>query len=127
MVIENSYCLNSFDKFSSGFSSQFSVNAQSDDPNIGNSVTLVSQTRSIPCDVVSSNSKQIMCYTRQEITQFTVCFHIGLYVLLSKYRTVYATQKSLYVQYCMFLGSGRLAYTIPKDRVFFSLFILNGQ
>ncbi|XP_073714529.1 fibrocystin-L [Misgurnus anguillicaudatus] len=44
--------------------SQFSLNA--DDPNVGNSVTLVSQTRSFPCDVErdSSDSKQIMCYTR---------------------------------------------------------------
>nr|XP_055075552.1 fibrocystin-L-like [Misgurnus anguillicaudatus] len=44
--------------------SQFSLNA--DDPNVGNSVTLVSQTRSIPCDVdkFSSHSKQITCYTR---------------------------------------------------------------
>ncbi|XP_073714827.1 fibrocystin-L-like [Misgurnus anguillicaudatus] len=44
--------------------SQFSLNA--DDPNVGNSVTLVSQTRSIPCDVekYSSHSKKIMCYTR---------------------------------------------------------------
>ncbi|KAI7798957.1 putative fibrocystin-L, partial [Triplophysa rosa] len=49
-----------------GFSqaNQFSFNA--DDPNVGNSVTLVSQTRSVPCDVErdSSHSKQIMCYTR---------------------------------------------------------------
>ncbi|TRY58767.1 hypothetical protein DNTS_034596, partial [Danionella cerebrum] len=44
--------------------SQFSLN--SNDPNFGNSVTLVSRTRSIPCDVErdSSTSKQIMCYTR---------------------------------------------------------------
>nr|XP_055075128.1 fibrocystin-L-like [Misgurnus anguillicaudatus] len=47
-----------------GFASQFSLNA--DDPNVGNSVTLVSQTRSIPCDVDkdSSHPKQIVCYTR---------------------------------------------------------------
>ncbi|KAI7798962.1 putative fibrocystin-L [Triplophysa rosa] len=47
-----------------GFASQFSLNA--DDPNFGNSVTLVSQTRSIPCDIetVSSHSKQIVCNTR---------------------------------------------------------------
>ncbi|XP_065144791.1 fibrocystin-L-like [Paramisgurnus dabryanus] len=47
-----------------GFASQFSLNA--DDPNVGNSVTLVSQMRSIPCDVEkdSSHSKQIVCYTR---------------------------------------------------------------
>ncbi|XP_073714834.1 fibrocystin-L-like [Misgurnus anguillicaudatus] len=49
-----------------GFSkaSQFSLNA--DDPNVGNSVTLVSQTRSIPCDVEkdSSHSTKIVCYTR---------------------------------------------------------------
>ncbi|XP_065139309.1 fibrocystin-L-like [Paramisgurnus dabryanus] len=40
-----------------------SLNAS--DPN-GNSVTMVSQTRSIPCDIEkdSSNSKQIVCYTR---------------------------------------------------------------
>nr|XP_055075127.1 fibrocystin-L-like [Misgurnus anguillicaudatus] len=44
--------------------SQFSLNA--DDPNVGNSVTLVSQTRSIPCDVErdSSHSTKITCYTR---------------------------------------------------------------
>lgn len=44
--------------------SQFSLNA--DDPNVGNSVTLVSRTRSFPCDVEkdSSHSKQITCYTR---------------------------------------------------------------
>nr|XP_055075555.1 fibrocystin-L-like [Misgurnus anguillicaudatus] len=44
--------------------SQFSLNA--DDPNVGNSVTLVSQTRSIPCDVEkeSSHSRKIVCYTR---------------------------------------------------------------
>nr|XP_009292515.1 fibrocystin-L isoform X2 [Danio rerio] len=44
--------------------SQFNLNAN--DPNLGNKVTLVSTTRSITCDVDrdSSNSKQIMCYTR---------------------------------------------------------------
>ncbi|XP_073714825.1 fibrocystin-L-like [Misgurnus anguillicaudatus] len=44
--------------------SQFNLNA--DDPNVGNSVTLVSWTRSIPCDVdkESSHSKQIVCCTR---------------------------------------------------------------
>ncbi|XP_057211103.1 fibrocystin-L-like [Triplophysa rosa] len=46
-----------------GFASQFSLNA--DDPNLGNSVILVSQTRSIPCNVETiSHSKQIMCFTR---------------------------------------------------------------
>ncbi|NP_001123871.1 PKHD1 like 1, tandem duplicate 2 isoform 1 precursor [Danio rerio] len=51
---------------SAGFAqaSQFNLNAN--DPNLGNKVTLVSTTRSITCDVDrdSSNSKQIMCYTR---------------------------------------------------------------
>nr|XP_055075131.1 fibrocystin-L-like [Misgurnus anguillicaudatus] len=44
--------------------SQFGVNV--DDPINGNNVTLVSRTRSIPCDVEndSSHSKQIVCYTR---------------------------------------------------------------
>ncbi|XP_056597030.1 fibrocystin-L-like [Triplophysa dalaica] len=43
---------------------QFSLKAE--DPNMGNSVTLVSRTRSIPCDVErdTSHSKQITCYTR---------------------------------------------------------------
>ncbi|XP_051526679.1 fibrocystin-L-like [Myxocyprinus asiaticus] len=43
---------------------QFSFNAN--DPNFGNSVSLVSRTRSFPCDVErdSTHSNQIMCYTR---------------------------------------------------------------
>ncbi|KAI2652983.1 Fibrocystin-L [Labeo rohita] len=44
--------------------SQFNLNAN--DPNIGNAVTLVSSTRSVPCDVEkdSTHSTQITCYTR---------------------------------------------------------------
>ncbi|XP_026145815.1 PKHD1 like 1, tandem duplicate 1 isoform X2 [Carassius auratus] len=44
--------------------SQFNLNAN--DPNIGNTVTLVSRTRSVPCDVEkdSTHSTQITCYTR---------------------------------------------------------------
>ncbi|XP_043073568.1 PKHD1 like 1, tandem duplicate 1 [Puntigrus tetrazona] len=44
--------------------SQFNLNAN--DPNIGNAVTLVSRTRSVPCDVEkdSTHSTQITCYTR---------------------------------------------------------------
>ncbi|XP_030644362.1 PKHD1 like 1, tandem duplicate 1 [Chanos chanos] len=44
--------------------SQFSLNA--DNADFGNSVVLVSSTRSIPCDVErdSTHSNQIMCYTR---------------------------------------------------------------
>ncbi|XP_076157842.1 PKHD1 like 1, tandem duplicate 1 [Alosa pseudoharengus] len=43
---------------------QFSLNP--DDADFGNSVTLVSKTRSIPCDVErdSTHSNQILCYTR---------------------------------------------------------------
>uniref|UniRef100_A0A8C1B8X1 PKHD1 like 1, tandem duplicate 2 n=1 Tax=Cyprinus carpio carpio TaxID=630221 RepID=A0A8C1B8X1_CYPCA len=44
--------------------SQFNLNAN--DPNLGNTVTLVSRTRSVPCDVEkdSTHSTQITCYTR---------------------------------------------------------------
>ncbi|KAK2887447.1 hypothetical protein Q8A67_015675 [Cirrhinus molitorella] len=44
--------------------SQFNLNAN--DPNSGNTVTLVSRTRSVPCDVEkdSTHSTKIMCYTR---------------------------------------------------------------
>uniref|UniRef100_A0AAR2IPV4 Polycystic kidney and hepatic disease 1 (autosomal recessive)-like 1 n=1 Tax=Pygocentrus nattereri TaxID=42514 RepID=A0AAR2IPV4_PYGNA len=52
--------------FFSGFAqqSQFSLNI--DDPDIGNFVTLVSRTRSFPCDVErdASVSNKITCYTR---------------------------------------------------------------
>ncbi|TRY58768.1 hypothetical protein DNTS_034597 [Danionella cerebrum] len=49
-----------------GFAQANQFNLNSNDPNFGNSVTLVSRTRSIPCDVErdSSHSAQIMCYTR---------------------------------------------------------------
>ncbi|XP_016299954.1 fibrocystin-L-like [Sinocyclocheilus anshuiensis] len=44
--------------------SQFNLNAN--DPKFGNTVTLVSRTRSVPCDVErdSTHSTQITCYTR---------------------------------------------------------------
>ncbi|KAG1948736.1 fibrocystin-L [Pimephales promelas] len=49
-----------------GFAQANQFNLNADDPNFGNSVTLVSRTRSVPCDVEkdSSHSKQIICYTR---------------------------------------------------------------
>ncbi|KAI7798958.1 putative fibrocystin-L, partial [Triplophysa rosa] len=49
-----------------GFAQANQLSLKADDPNMGNSVTLVSRTRSIPCDVErdSSRSKQITCYTR---------------------------------------------------------------
>lgn len=45
---------------------QFSLNP--DDADFGNSVTLVSRTRSIPCDVErdSTHANQILCYTRYD-------------------------------------------------------------
>ncbi|XP_051729532.1 LOW QUALITY PROTEIN: fibrocystin-L-like [Ctenopharyngodon idella] len=49
-----------------GFAQANQFNLNANDPNFGNSVTLVSRTRSIPCDVEkdSTHSNQIMCYTR---------------------------------------------------------------
>ncbi|KAK9957826.1 hypothetical protein ABG768_012036 [Culter alburnus] len=49
-----------------GFAQANQFNLNANDPNFGNSVTLVSRTRSVPCDVEkdSTHSNQIMCYTR---------------------------------------------------------------
>ncbi|NP_001305057.1 PKHD1 like 1, tandem duplicate 1 isoform X1 [Danio rerio] len=49
-----------------GFAQASQFNLNTNDPNFGNSVTLVSQIRSFPCDVErdSSHSTKIMCYTR---------------------------------------------------------------
>ncbi|ROL45843.1 Fibrocystin-L [Anabarilius grahami] len=49
-----------------GFAQANQFNLNANDPNFGNRVTLVSRTRSVPCDVEkdSTHSNQIMCYTR---------------------------------------------------------------
>ncbi|XP_056106663.1 fibrocystin-L-like [Rhinichthys klamathensis goyatoka] len=49
-----------------GFAQANQFNLKANDPNFGNSVTMVSRTRSVPCDVEkdSSHSNQIICYTR---------------------------------------------------------------
>ncbi|CAM4636768.1 unnamed protein product [Leuciscus chuanchicus] len=49
-----------------GFAQANQFNLNANDPNFGNSVTLVSRTRSVPCDVEkdSSHSNRIICYTR---------------------------------------------------------------
>ncbi|KAL6460366.1 hypothetical protein MHYP_G00303320 [Metynnis hypsauchen] len=49
-----------------GFAQQSQFNLNLNDPNFGNSVTLVSRTRSFPCDVErdASLSSKITCYTR---------------------------------------------------------------
>ncbi|XP_051729222.1 fibrocystin-L-like [Ctenopharyngodon idella] len=56
----------SLSDFISGFAQANQFNLNANDPNFGNRVTLVSRTRSVPCDVEkdSTHSNQIMCYTR---------------------------------------------------------------
>lgn len=60
--------LQNVDAFFSGFAqkSQFSFDASN--PDIGNTVTLVSRTTSFPCDVEkdATLSTKITCYTRYE-------------------------------------------------------------
>lgn len=54
------------DAFLSGFAQQSQFSFDASNPDIGNTVTLVSSTRSFPCDVEkdATVSTKITCYTR---------------------------------------------------------------